>query len=239
LFWFEFEFKTLEKIKRKAIINSLEKEKTNSAQPAQLSPARPRAHAASQGGFHLSAVVFSPRALPSPLLLPSGAILSAPIALAHTPFSLSTSQARPVSTMNRFVVHPLSLSLCAMGPPCQLRLPRDPPWTSAHACRDPQPRRLPMHPQLPFEPRPHPHSLPCPISRKLTLSRALLSPLGFAGVPRPPCRPSNPPEAAPSRPELCPKVRHQFPCSVSPDSALSWPIRLHGVRPRRFAAPAR
>jgi hypothetical protein len=47
LFWFEietwFEFKTLEKIKRKAIINSLKKEKTNLA---QLGPARLRARAA-------------------------------------------------------------------------------------------------------------------------------------------------------------------------------------------------
>ena len=35
--WFEFEFKTLEKIERKAIRNSVEKEKTNSAQPGRAS----------------------------------------------------------------------------------------------------------------------------------------------------------------------------------------------------------
>jgi hypothetical protein len=42
------------------------------------------------------------------------------------------------------------------------------------------PRTLAMSPshtpQLPFEHHPHPLSLPCLISRKLTLSRALLSP---------------------------------------------------------------
>jgi hypothetical protein len=44
--WFEFELKTLEKIKVKAIRNSLEKEKTNSAHPTQLGLARLRARAA-------------------------------------------------------------------------------------------------------------------------------------------------------------------------------------------------
>jgi hypothetical protein len=39
--WFEFELKTLEKIK-KAFRKSLEKEKLD---PAQLGPARPRVHA--------------------------------------------------------------------------------------------------------------------------------------------------------------------------------------------------
>jgi hypothetical protein len=35
-----------------------------------------------------------------------------------------------------------------------------------------------------------------------------------------------PPRATPSHPEFRPKVRCLFPCSISPNSALSWPIRL-------------
>jgi hypothetical protein len=141
------------------------------------------------------------------------------------PLSLSASWARLVSVPSRFPRTP-ALSRCAVGPPCQLCLPCEPSWTSAHARRDPRPCRLPMHPQLPFELLPHAHSLPYLISRKLTLSHALLSSLGLAEVLRPPCWSSNPPEAAPSDPELRPEVRHSFPCSVSPNSALSWPIRL-------------
>jgi hypothetical protein len=40
--WFEFDLKSIEKIKRKGIKNSREKEKPISAHSAQLSPARPR-----------------------------------------------------------------------------------------------------------------------------------------------------------------------------------------------------
>jgi hypothetical protein len=54
----------------------------------------------------------------------------------------------------------------------------------------------------------------------------LLSPLGFVGVLRPRSRPSSSPETALSHLELHPEVRHPFPCSISPNSALSWPIRL-------------
>jgi hypothetical protein len=63
---------------------------------------------------------------------------------------------------------------CAVGLPCQLLLPREPPWTSTHART---PRTLatsPTHaPQLPFEHRPHPLSL-FPVSfRASSLSLAL------------------------------------------------------------------
>jgi hypothetical protein len=88
------------------------------------------------------------------------------------------------------------------------RTPRSPAKSPAHA------------PQLPFEHRPHPHSLPCLISRKLTLSRAMLSPLTLAGVPRPRCRSFSPPEVAPSRPEHHSEVSNLFLCSVSLNSAL-------------------
>jgi hypothetical protein len=39
-------------------------------------------------------------------------------------------------------------SLYAMGPPYQLRLPREPSWTSVHARRDLRPRRLPTCPSF-------------------------------------------------------------------------------------------
>jgi hypothetical protein len=86
--------------------------------------------------------------------------------------------------MSRFPRAPAP-SLYNVGPLCQLRLPREPPWTTAHARREPQPRRLATHPSSLFEHRPHLLSLPYLISRKLTLSRALLSSLALARVPRP------------------------------------------------------
>jgi hypothetical protein len=102
------------------------------------------------------------------------------------------------------------------------------PWTTMDQ-RARMPRTLAMSPahapQLPFEHRPHPLSLPCLISRKLTLSRALPSPLVLAGVPCPSCRPSGPSEVAPSLPEHRPEVRNTLPCSVSFNFASPWPIR--------------
>jgi hypothetical protein len=96
----------------------------------------------------------------------------------------------------------------------------------------------PAHaPQLSFEHRPHLHSLPCLTSRKLTLSRALLSPLALAGVPRPPCWLSSPSEAAPSHPELCPEVRNLFPCLFSLFAPHLSQFSLVEVYLRRFAAP--
>jgi hypothetical protein len=139
--------------------------------------------------------------------------------------------------------------LCLMGPSCQRDelfpparpLPLVAPGGAALSAL-PSPRTVvdqrartsrslttsPAHaPQRPFEHGLHPHSLPCLILRKLTLSHTLLSPLDFAEVPWLCCRSSSSQEAAPSHPELCPEVRHLFSCSVSPNSALSWPIRLH------------
>jgi hypothetical protein len=84
------------------------------------------------------------------------------------------------------------------------RTPRSPATSPSHA------------PQLLFEQLPCPHSLPCLISHSLALSRALLSSLGLARDPRPPCQSSSPPKAAPGHPELHPEVRHPFPCSVFP-----------------------
>jgi hypothetical protein len=103
------------------------------------------------------------------------------------------------------------------------RTPRTPTTSPAHA------------PQLPFEHCPHPISLSCLISRKLTLSRALPLPLALAGDPHPPYRPSSPPEAALSLHERRPKVRNSLPSSVSLNSTLPWLF----CPCRRSVAPAR
>jgi hypothetical protein len=104
-------------------------------------------------------------------------------------------------------------------------------WASPVSSAFPAPRRRPARahsrtspessatspaprPQLFFEHRLRPHSLPRPISHNPALSRALPTPLSFAGDPRPPCRSSSSPEAMPSDPELRPKVRHLLPCLV-------------------------
>jgi hypothetical protein len=63
------------------------------------------------------------------------------------PRSLSASRAQPLSTPSRSLRKPI-FPCCAVGPPCQFRLPREPPWTSAHACREPWPRCLPKHPSF-------------------------------------------------------------------------------------------
>jgi hypothetical protein len=92
------------------------------------------------------------------------------------------------------------------------RTPRSPATSLTHA------------PQLLFEHHPHLHSLPCPVSHSLALSRALPMPLDLAGDPRPPCLSPSSPEATPSDPELRPEVRHPFPCSVSPIMLCRRPI---------------
>jgi hypothetical protein len=60
-----------------------------------------------------------------------------------------------------------------------------------------------------------PPSLPHLISRSPAPARALPTPSDLAGDPRPPPWSSSLSKAAPSAPELCPEVRHPFPCSVS------------------------
>ncbi|KAL5654374.1 hypothetical protein ACJX0J_033693, partial [Zea mays] len=75
-----------------------------------------------------------------------------------------------------------------------------------------------------FEPRPCPHSLPHLISRSPAPARALLTPPDIVRDPCPPPRPSSSPDTAPSHPELHPKVRHLYPCSVSPISLCGRPI---------------
>jgi hypothetical protein len=154
---------------------------------------------------------------------------------------VSASRARFVSTPSGSL-RALAPPRCAVGPPCQLRLPRGPPWTNtralAHARRDPPPRRPPMHPsyflstarirtRFPVSFRPS----------SLSLSHS-------AHAARPRRRPAeSPPKAMPSHPELRLEVRSPFPCLVSLIHASPWPIwsrrcaaafarhAQHGVRP--------
>jgi hypothetical protein len=156
---------------------------------------------------------------PPPLSLPSGAALSTPVALACAPLSLSALRARLISVLSCFPRTPAP-SCCAVGPPSQLRLPRYPPWTSMHARTPRSPTTSPAHAASSLLSTAS-TSLHHPISRKLALSRALPLLLDLAGDPYPSCRSSSPPEAVPSDPKLRPEVRHPFPFSVSPNSALS------------------
>jgi hypothetical protein len=98
--WFEFELKTLEKINRKGITNSLKMEKPNSVQLAQAAPPPPRARAraparANRRLPHVS--LFCLRALsPLSLPLPGGPVLSALFPSHTRTFSLACPQTPPV-----------------------------------------------------------------------------------------------------------------------------------------------
>jgi hypothetical protein len=96
------------------------------------------------GGFHLSAAV-SLRARSLPLsLCPVGPLCRHQLPSPARPFpSLPRG---PALSACRVVPRTPAPSRCVVGPLGQLLLPRDPPWTSAHACRDPHPRRLPTCP---------------------------------------------------------------------------------------------
>jgi hypothetical protein len=187
----------------------------------------------------------SPPRVPPPLPLPSGAALSAPVALARAPFFLSASQGLPCQLTDPFHRAP-ALSRHAVGRPVSSAFPathRGPARAHSRTFAG-----IPGHvarprPQLPFEHRLHPHSLPHPITHSPTISCALPSPLGLAGDPRSPYRSPSPPDAAPSDPELRPKVRHTFPCpvpsimpcrrptSASPEFSRGGPPRSRGNRP--------
>jgi hypothetical protein len=122
--------------------------------------------------------------------------------------------------------HAPILSLCHGPPLSALPSPR-PSWTSeralAHFAGILGHVALPT-PQLLFEPRPRPHSLPRLISSSPAPARALLTLPDLGGDPRLPPRPSSSLETAPSQSELRPEVRHLCPCSVSPISLCRRPI---------------
>jgi hypothetical protein len=130
--------------------------------------------------------------------------------------SLSLCLVGPVRQLpSRCPARPL-FSLCAVGLPCQFRLPR--------SRRISRPRRPPTRPAPFLEPRQCPAHAPCLISHSFTLSRALPTPPAAAGDPRPRFRPPSSPETAPSLPELRPEVRHPSPCPISPIAPCARPI---------------
>jgi hypothetical protein len=88
---------------------------------------------------------FLARTLSPPFLCPVGLAYRHRLPSPEHPDSLSVPWAQLVSAPSRSL-RALVSSRCAVGPPYQLRLPREPPWTSAHARREPRPRRLPMRP---------------------------------------------------------------------------------------------
>jgi hypothetical protein len=156
-------------------------------------------------GTRLSApVAFHPRA-PHPLCL-AGPIRQTPSRCPRTP-ALSLATLWDPSVSSAFPAPAVDQRART-----RTRMPRSPATSPAHA------------PQLLFEHRPRPHSLPRPISHSLALSRALPTPLNLTGDPRPPCQSSSLPEATPGHPELRPKVRHPLPCSVFPIVLRCWPI---------------
>jgi hypothetical protein len=162
----------------------------------------------------LSAMTRARALSPSPLPLTGGVDLSALFPSCARAHSLSVLQARLVSATNRSPVCSLSLavqweSLVSSVFPATAADPRP------RVRRGDRPRT-----QLSFEPRPHPLSLTCLISHKLTLSHGLPSPLALAEDLRSLCRSSNPLEVAPSHPELCLEVRNSLPCPVYLNFAL-------------------
>jgi hypothetical protein len=174
--WFEFDLKSLEKIKIKAIRNLEKKGKLNSAQASLVQPIKvTRALLPPDRWAPPVSGGFLPRALSSPLPQPSGpdCRCKSPSPTRH--LSLSALQARLVSTVSYFPRTPApSLSLCTVGPPYQLCLPREPPWTSEHARREPHSRRLPTHP-ISLLSTAHTHSLSPASFRASSPSLALCS----------------------------------------------------------------
>jgi hypothetical protein len=143
LFEFEFDLKSIDKIKRKAIRNSEKMEKRISANLAQLSLARPRARPRRlTGGSHLSAMARVRALFPS--LCPVGPVCRCRFPSPTRPSTLSVPWARPVSAVSRSL-RALAPSSCVVGP--LLDLPSmQTPWTSTHARREPRPRHLPTCP---------------------------------------------------------------------------------------------
>jgi hypothetical protein len=205
--------KSIEKIKRKSIKNSLEKRKIKSSPTGPVQPSRAaRVPAPPDRWAPPVSGGFLHRALSSPLSL----CLVGSVCQRQSP-----SPTHPCQRSESFPPRICSLSLHHGTSLSALSFPR-----TAVDQRTRTPRTLatsPAHaPQLPFEYRPHPLSLPYLISRKLTLSRAL--PLPLTEVSCPLCRPSSQSEVAPSLLERRPEVRSLLPCSVSFNSTSSWPI---------------
>jgi hypothetical protein len=126
---------SIEKIKIKAFRNSGKIEKSH------FGPASRARLLSLIGGSRLSALARA-RALSLPIsLCPVGPVYRRQFPLPARPLSLC-----PVGLARQrcepFYLRPCSLSLRCRAP-CQLCLPRKPPWTSVHTRQQLQPRRLP------------------------------------------------------------------------------------------------
>jgi hypothetical protein len=182
---FEFELSSLEKIKGKAIGNLGKLENCISAQPAQSIQAGPRAPAPPDRWTPSVSGGFLAHALSSPSLCLVGLACRRQSPSLARPCSLSASWAQLVSTP-RCSLHAPVFPRCAVGPPCQFRLPREPPWTSAHARQEPRPHRLPTHPSSLLSTARTRSLSPDPFRvSSLFLSLALPSLLALAGDPSP------------------------------------------------------
>ena len=178
------------------------------------------------------------RALAPSLPLPGGSKLSAPFPPRAHPALPLRSGPRPSAQLPVALLS-LSLSLCTMGPPYQLRPPHEPPLTRAHARREHQPPRLPTSPSTLLSPA-HTRS-PSPAPFHPLLPSLVLS-----------CRRQSSPEKSARR---AGPLEHQTSRQASPSAAprrgtysralvaLILPCLsefvLAGALPRWFAAPAR
>jgi hypothetical protein len=179
LIWFEFEWKTLEKINTKAIRNSLKNRKANSAQVGPLSSAPPRALCAWQAGPASRRQPTRPLSLSLSLSLHRGPGLSAPC-LSHARRSLSVPPTPPVSS----------------SPTSRPRSPAvDVPTTAWSSTTSARPRPFwaprPAHPPSPAHLRPQPNPLTLSLAlharpeSSATAHRRLSSVLRSSSSPRP------------------------------------------------------
>jgi hypothetical protein len=183
-FVFEFELSSLEKIKRKGIRNSREKEKPNSAQSAQLGPCPVCAPVCPPLPDKRTPCLSAPsRARSLSLSLPGGADLSAPVFSAHAS-TLSVPRAPLVSSAARS----LARSLCSMGLACRNRPPKTPALYTVDA---PTTARFPtMPPRAQAFSGARTHSLALPrsvapsVEHLLPLSRSARTPVKLAVVHR-------------------------------------------------------
>jgi hypothetical protein len=172
--------------------------------------------------------------------LPSRAKLLASVSSPTRPSSLSALRARFDSHRAVAPTRPSSLS-APWASPVSSALPVPAVDQRAHSRTSPESSATtPAHaPQLLFEPRPPPHSLPCLISRSPAPARALPTPSNLAGDPRPPPRSSSSTEATPSDPELRPDVGRPPRACFTLFAPTFSQFGLAGMRPRLLAAPAR
>jgi hypothetical protein len=161
LIWFEFELKTLEKIKRKATRNSEKKENPLSAQSAQSSPVGPRVRPYRlTGGPHQSAAVLAPARSPLPSLCHLGPACRRLSSRTHVPARSLLSG--PCLSAPLPVVATARLCRYLVGPACHLS-PSSNLWFVRSPWPRPRPRKSrPLPTRLTPTQTPLPSTLPFP-----------------------------------------------------------------------------